>query len=283
VSLALKAQFLAMIENDLSFVHPEQNGQRVCRLACSQLSHAAVRISENIHGQKLEEEQQQQLLEKVTTTTLSLTDDDKSENKILPKLPQTNEEAAAKILIRTKELVDTILKKLDAFSEEIVELPSHLDLSVPKKFLDETSSVSLDTNKQTSENLDTLASSANSIITSQPAVESKTGDDEDEKIIKDNIKTGNINKQQSISADVEKLIIKVKTMKGDAKVEVEKNGSVSDLMNRISLITGLKPNEQRIIFLGKLLKPQQSLSDCRIDESGLMVHLVTAPKKRKNC
>jgi len=281
VSLALKAQFLAMIENDLSFVHPEQNGQRVCRLACSQLSHAAVRISENIHGQKLEEEQQQQLLEKVTTTTLSLTDDDKSENKILPKLPQTNEEAAAKILIRTKELVDTILKKLDAFSEEIVELPSHLDLSVPKKFLDENSSVSLDTNKQTSENLDTLASSANSIITSQPAVESKTGDDEDEKIIKDNIKTGNINKQQSASADVEKLIIKVKTMKGDAKVEVEKNGSVSDLMNRISLITGLKPNEQRIIFLGKLLKPQQSLSDCRIDESGLMVHLVTAPKKEK--
>jgi hypothetical protein len=37
VLLALRAQLVKMIDNDLQFVHPDDNGQRVCRMACSQL------------------------------------------------------------------------------------------------------------------------------------------------------------------------------------------------------------------------------------------------------
>ena len=46
VRLALRAQMVSMIRNDLDFVFPDANGEKVCRIACQQLSYCAVKLVE---------------------------------------------------------------------------------------------------------------------------------------------------------------------------------------------------------------------------------------------
>ena len=83
-----------MVENDLQFVHPDDNGQRVCRMACAQLSYATVKL-------------------------LRALEDSKASNA---------EEFATKALEKAKTLVDSISEKLAACEDVEVELPPELDL-----------------------------------------------------------------------------------------------------------------------------------------------------------
>ena len=46
VGLATRIQFVEMILNDLKFMHPDENGQRVCAIALKQLSYRAIKISD---------------------------------------------------------------------------------------------------------------------------------------------------------------------------------------------------------------------------------------------
>jgi len=50
VLLALRAQFVAMIANDLEFVHADNNAQRVCKVAVQQLNYSAVKLTERLRG-----------------------------------------------------------------------------------------------------------------------------------------------------------------------------------------------------------------------------------------
>ena len=47
VRVGIRAQFVAMIRNDLDWVFPDANGEKVCRLACQQLSYATVKLAES--------------------------------------------------------------------------------------------------------------------------------------------------------------------------------------------------------------------------------------------
>ena len=44
LSLALRSEFLTFLQNDLNYMHPDSNGQRIARLACQQISYAAVKF-----------------------------------------------------------------------------------------------------------------------------------------------------------------------------------------------------------------------------------------------
>ncbi len=46
VGLAMRIQFVEMILNDLKYMHPDENGQRVCAMALRQLSYRAIKISD---------------------------------------------------------------------------------------------------------------------------------------------------------------------------------------------------------------------------------------------
>ena len=50
VALAMRAQFLCMINNDIELMYPDANGQRVCSLACGQLAYCAVKQARALEG-----------------------------------------------------------------------------------------------------------------------------------------------------------------------------------------------------------------------------------------
>lgn len=109
VALAIRAQFVAMILNDLQFIHPESNGLRVCNMACAQLSFASVKLAN--------------ALDKYASSS-----DSSSQAAILSK------EFATVALTHTQQLVDQVRKRLKECEDKTVELPSRLDLSGPTQF-----------------------------------------------------------------------------------------------------------------------------------------------------
>ncbi|KAH9261268.1 hypothetical protein BASA81_000972 [Batrachochytrium salamandrivorans] len=92
VMFALRAQLVKMMDNDLQFVHPDDNGQRVCEMACSQLSYSACKLVNTYFDSDSGNEVGRVLLEEV------------------------------------KRLTDSVSAKLTACQDVEVELPPQLDL-----------------------------------------------------------------------------------------------------------------------------------------------------------
>lgn len=90
VVFALRAQLVKMMDNDLQFVHPDDNGQRVCEMACSQLSYSAC--------------------------------------KLVNTYFDDGGEVATVLLEEVKRLTDSVSAKLAACQDVEVELPPQLDL-----------------------------------------------------------------------------------------------------------------------------------------------------------
>ena len=40
----MRSEFLTFLQNDLNYMHPDSNGQRIARFACQQISYAAVKF-----------------------------------------------------------------------------------------------------------------------------------------------------------------------------------------------------------------------------------------------
>jgi len=111
VHLALRTQFVSLIQNDLSFVSPDDNGQRVCEMACRQLSYTTVKLTE-------------QMLASPSPTP--------EEGEAVPRAKFV--EGA---LEHVRLLVEDVRAKLAACVDEVVALPPRLDLTLdPKKIGD---------------------------------------------------------------------------------------------------------------------------------------------------
>ena len=94
VKLAVSAQFVHMIQNDLKFVLPDSNGQRICKLALSHLSYEFV-----------------QLTEKQVSLGIEST------------------EAYTDLMEHVHKLTGEVKEALAACNDDDVELPSQLNLS----------------------------------------------------------------------------------------------------------------------------------------------------------
>ena len=109
VQLALQAQLVDFIGNDLDFVHPEDNGRRVCEMALSTFSDAAVQLSETFaeNTAKAGEES--------------------------PEAKAVAAEVEASFVKNVPSLVHSMVKSvagtLNAVADNVDSLPSLLDLS----------------------------------------------------------------------------------------------------------------------------------------------------------
>eukprot|EP00457_Paulinella_chromatophora_P000002 gb/GEZN01000002.1/.p1 GENE.gb/GEZN01000002.1/~~gb/GEZN01000002.1/.p1 ORF type:complete len:6816 (+),score=1425.09 gb/GEZN01000002.1/:114-20561(+) len=108
VLLALRVQFVLMIKHDMDFVFPDDNGQRVCDMACSQLSFSTVKLAA-----KLEED-----IKQSKTGT--------NKEQVL----STIELNAARLL------VEEVRAKLDACANKTIEMPPRLELTRENKATD---------------------------------------------------------------------------------------------------------------------------------------------------
>lgn len=77
----------------------------------------------------------------------------------------------------------------------------------------------------------------------------------------------------------EEINIKVKALGGGQKeftVKVPKNIAIPDLKARLSEISGVPVAQQRLIYLGKVLKDEHTLADYQLKEEGTL-HMVAKP------
>ena len=54
VGLALRLQMVEMIKNDLDYMHPDDNGVKVCQMAFRQLSYRAVKLADALEIEEVE-------------------------------------------------------------------------------------------------------------------------------------------------------------------------------------------------------------------------------------
>eukprot|EP00808_Paulinella_micropora_P028394 g51159.t1 len=102
VMLALRVSFVLMIKHDMDYVFPDDNGQRVCDMACSQLSFSTVKLAH-----KLENEIK----------------------NIQKGLPSKEQVLTAIELNTARLLVEEVRAKLEACTNKAIEMPPHLELS----------------------------------------------------------------------------------------------------------------------------------------------------------
>jgi hypothetical protein len=134
VQLALQAQLVDFIGNDLDFVHPEDNGRRVCEMALSTFSDAAVRLSEDF-AENTTKAGRESLQAKAVAAEVEA-----SFVKTVPSLVHSMVKSVARTLNAVADNVDSLPSLLDLSdgTETVLERPqdkkSH-DESIPKQSL----------------------------------------------------------------------------------------------------------------------------------------------------
>ena len=130
VRVALRAQVLSMIRNDLDFVFPDSNGEKVCRIACQQLSYCAVKLVEASGARAKESPARPRAESKVAPS------ETKSQDDVVAK--ESNDPFVSVVLKRTTALVDDVTKMLSACRQDQADLPHILNLesTAPSQFAD---------------------------------------------------------------------------------------------------------------------------------------------------
>jgi hypothetical protein len=131
VRLSLRAQFVDMIKNDLNYVFPDQNGERVCHLACQQLSYNAVKLANKI----------EECMDAASQTDKNITQVGGAGKEICIKTTvcdpspgtDTVKKDCLQMLKAATNLVSDVKKSLDACRHEHITLPHALNLSLSKK------------------------------------------------------------------------------------------------------------------------------------------------------
>jgi len=131
VNLALRAQFVHMIKNDVEFILPDENGQRVCNLACSQLSFATVKLA---NAFEKAEKAGTIGVGKVKISVVLFAPSLHKETKLrcLQKIqicPCQAHEFSSAVLDNVRLLVDDVRDKVNACVDLETALPPRLDLS----------------------------------------------------------------------------------------------------------------------------------------------------------
>ena len=86
--------------------------------------------------------------------------------------------------------------------------------------------------------------------------------------------TDDNSKSNPNAAPVETIALKLKRVTGELfQVSVDKAGNVGDLKAAVAAEQKIAVDAQKLIFKGKLLKNEQTLEECGLNEEGLTVHL----------
>jgi len=113
VQLALQAQLVEMVANDLMYELPDENGRRVCEMALSSLSDASVRVAADISA------------EAAAATAAA--------NKTAETFPDEKSHAAVTFAVEVPEATRARVLQLGAdlstCAEDVESLPPHLDLT----------------------------------------------------------------------------------------------------------------------------------------------------------
>ena len=125
VRVALRAQLVVMMQNDLNFVLPDDNGRQICDLACKQLSYSAAKLTSRAAKAAASETDS-------TAVVANNNDGDDAGNN--------DSNWCLKLLKATTKIVDDVQKSLDACSrrENSEPHPLHLDSQLPTQFCDAT-------------------------------------------------------------------------------------------------------------------------------------------------
>lgn len=151
VRVALRAQFVEMVKNDLQFVFPDQNGERICQLACQQLGYTAVKVANKMTTnltdssadrstttEEEEEEDAAAAAEKKAVTAASALPQGGTKSDVERLDEDGPQQWATTLLAATTKLVTSVQKSLDACRQEQIALPAQLNLALSKntQFID---------------------------------------------------------------------------------------------------------------------------------------------------
>ena len=130
-----------MVKNDLQFVFPDQNGERICQLACQQLGYTAVKVAN-----KMSNVADSSADSKTTSEMVLGTDGNDGSDNLSQGGTKRNAESdefgpqqwATTLLAATTKLVTSVQKSLDACRQEQIALPAQLNLALSKntQFID---------------------------------------------------------------------------------------------------------------------------------------------------
>ena len=120
VRLSLRAQFVEMIQNDLKYVFPDQNGERVCQLACEQLSYNTVKLTSKPET-------------KPESADIGAKGGGEAKSEADASTGATHAEWSVTMLKAATALVSDVKKSLDACRHEHITLPHQLDLALKKR------------------------------------------------------------------------------------------------------------------------------------------------------
>lgn len=194
VVLALRAQLVQMLDNDLQYVSVDDNGQRVCRIACNQLNYATVKLVDSMKKAKLAHA----------------------------------EEYSNLVLQKAKKITDSVEEKVSAYVDVQTDLPPALDLR----------------EKLPVEDLE------------------KAKEEDPEEIKRKAMDESELHKEDRSGKHVELTIRHGPN--GVLKIKLYSTSKVAHLQTRIAMQLGVGMDEQRLIYMGRLLKPEAT-----IEESGL--------------
>jgi uncharacterized membrane protein YgcG len=123
VTLSLQTELADMILNDLRYMHPDVNGQKVCEMVVQELSSSAVGFAQELEQElDLQEDGAATVAGSATATT----DEDAGEGAGGASFVEESVE-------RVLQLVDELNAALDSCADEEVELPSVLALGGPEE------------------------------------------------------------------------------------------------------------------------------------------------------
>ena len=153
VGLAMRIQFVEMIVNDLKYMHPDENGQRVCTMALKQLSYRAIKISDALAASEEAENEKERkdsapvacmiCLEDIQSSSVTLPCGHKFHRECADELvkfgsascPLCRDDLAGQgsvesMLDKVRNLVTDCKDELETAEEEHVPAPPKLDLKL---------------------------------------------------------------------------------------------------------------------------------------------------------
>lgn len=132
LQLALRMQLVHMLRNDLKYMRPDDNGQRVCEMACAQLSYGAVKLAEMFDQQELlllKGEEAEEAEKKESKEEEKEEEADKGDKASLgPDAP-----FSSLVLDQVREVVDAVREQLASCADKDREesLPARINLAGP--------------------------------------------------------------------------------------------------------------------------------------------------------
>jgi len=244
VTLAIRAQFVKMIANDMDFVHPDLNGIRVCRMACSQLAYSTVKLAEKV-------------MEEVVAPS-GLKEGNESAVKKYERRQRRAELSRSIMLEECKKLTFAVLDKIKACEDDSVELPAILELSKAIYETPKNRSVALDVvdAEKAAASADVAPVSPEHTLATKPEAGKEISD---ENALRVKVK------HTLPRRDRAPIILKV-----------DKMGSVAQLFELLENETGVPVEKQRLIYLGRILDPAKSLKDFNLVKENQVIHLAVS-------